>query len=219
MCYSLFVLVLSSTFLNSSFDLPFPLLLSIPYVVLAYPSTIAAMHLSTILPTALLIQAKLVVSYVDSRAGQGLLGSHFGIPFFKESFDYVVVGDDTAGLALATRLAQNNLNSVAVIEAGGWSEFGNGNLTAIPADSSRWIGKSPTERNPLIEWEICTEPMPDSRRRQPAEDSHTLTGGVLGVRRSSDVIYSRNDPWRWERTKVPDFPQFCHEHIHIGCLS
>lgn len=116
------------------------------------------MYLSTVLLNALLIQAKFVVSYVDLIAGQGLLGSHFGIPFFNASFDYVVVGGGTAGLALATRLAQNDSNSVAVIEAGGWSEFDNGNLTAIPADSSYWVGKSPTERNPLIDWEIYTEP-------------------------------------------------------------
>lgn len=108
------------------------------------------------------LQVKSVVSYIDSITGQGLLGSHFGIPFFNASFDYVVVGGGTAGLALATRLAQNSSNSVAVIEAGGWSEFDNGNLTAIPADAGYWIGKSPLSRNPLIDWEIFTEPMPVS---------------------------------------------------------
>jgi len=177
------------------------------------------MRLSAILSTALSIQANLVVSHVDSIAGQGLLGSHFGIPYFNASFDYVVVGGGTAGLALATRLAQDSSNSVAVIEAGGWSEFDNGNLTAIPADNSYWIGKSPTERNPLIDWEIYTEPMPVSRRRQPAEDSHTLTSGILGFRRSSDFIYSRKNPWRWERTELSGFSQVCCELIYIGCLS
>jgi len=35
------------------------------------------------------------------------------------SFDFLVVGGGTAGLTLATRLAQNGSFSVAVVEAGG----------------------------------------------------------------------------------------------------
>ncbi|KAG7009750.1 patulin synthase [Physcia stellaris] len=123
-------------------------------------------------------QVNFVVSYIDSITGQGLLGSHFGIPFFNASFDYVVVGGGTAGLAIATRLAQNSSNSVAVIEAGGWSEFDNGNLTAIPADAGYWIGKSPLSRNPLIDWEIFTEPMPGfGGQRTLYTQGKTLGGG------------------------------------------
>lgn len=44
-------------------------------------------------------------------------GSH--TPGTNASFDYVIVGGGTAGLTLATRLAQNGSFSVAVVEAGG----------------------------------------------------------------------------------------------------
>ncbi len=97
--------------------------------------------------------------YVQSIDGLGLIGSHFGIPFFNATFDYVVVGGGTAGLTIATRLAQNSAFSVAVIEAGGFAAFNNGNLSSIPAFNAYWVGKSPGEKNPLIDWGMETEPM------------------------------------------------------------
>lgn len=98
--------------------------------------------------------------YQESINGLGLLGSHFGIPFFNATFDYIVVGGGTAGLTIASRLAQNASFSVAVIEAGSFSATDNGNLSSIPAFNAYWVGKSPLARNPLIDWEIRTEPMP-----------------------------------------------------------
>lgn len=97
--------------------------------------------------------------HLDSITGLGLIGSHFGIPS-NATFDYVVVGGGTAGLTIATRLAQNTSFSVAVIEAGGFSSIDNGNLSSIPAFNAYWVGKNPLTRNPLIDWEIKTEPMP-----------------------------------------------------------
>ena len=97
--------------------------------------------------------------YTESLAASGLIGSHFGIPFFNASFDYVVVGGGTAGLAIASRLAENTSNSVAVIEAGSLYELDNGNLSTIPGYGAYWLGAAPKERNPLVDWEIYTEPM------------------------------------------------------------
>lgn len=64
-------------------------------------------------------------------SGEPLVSSFFGVPGTNAIFDYVVVGGGTAGLAIATRLATANL-SVAVIEAGGFYEFDNGNLSVVP---------------------------------------------------------------------------------------
>lgn len=115
----------------------------------------------TILVTCL--HAGMASAYLQSITGQGLIGSHFGIPYFNASFDYVIVGGGTAGLTIATRLAENSSISVAVIEAGGFPDFDNGNLSAIPAYNAYWIGKSPADRNPLIDWEIYTEPIEASK--------------------------------------------------------
>lgn len=100
-----------------------------------------------------------LVQSQETFAAAGLIGSHFGIPYFNATFDYVVVGGGTAGLTVASRLAENASNSVAVIEAGSLYELDNGNLSTIPGYGAYWLGTAPTERNPLVDWEIYTEPM------------------------------------------------------------
>ena len=110
----------------------------------------------------------------DAIVGQELIGSHFGIPFFNATFDYVVIGGGTAGLTIATRLAQNSTNTVAVIEAGGFYEFDNGNLSAIPGGAGYWVGAAPQEKNPLIDWGIYTEPMVVSMQRHEWYCWHSL---------------------------------------------
>lgn len=120
------------------------------------------MHLQTLFWCAAFQIFSVACTYTESITGLGLIGSHFGIPFFNATFDYVIIGGGTAGLTLATRLAQNTSFTVAVIEAGGFCETDNGNLSAIPADNAYWVGKAAPERNPLIDWETYTEPIPVS---------------------------------------------------------
>ena len=50
------------------------------------------------------------------------LGDYFGISGTDETFNYIVVGGGTAGLAVASRLAEDASKSVAVIEGGGFYE-------------------------------------------------------------------------------------------------
>ena len=49
-----------------------------------------------------------------------LLGSSFGIPL-SVSYDYVIVGGGTAGLAVAGRLVEDSSLSVAVVRAGSFT--------------------------------------------------------------------------------------------------
>jgi len=86
-----------------------------------------------------------------------LLGSSFGLPG-PASYDYVVVGGGTAGLAIATRLAEDPSKSVAVVEAGSFYEIGNGNLSEIPIFGPAFSGKSPFDSNPLVDWGFQTTP-------------------------------------------------------------
>lgn len=55
------------------------------------------------------------------------LGNSYGVAGVNGTFDYVVVGGGTAGLAIAARLAENSSVSVAVVEAGGFYQMDNGN--------------------------------------------------------------------------------------------
>lgn len=102
-------------------------------------------------------------SYQDILAATGLLGSHFGVPGLPSTYDYVIVGGGTAGNTLARRLAANSSVTVAVIEAGGFYETDNGNLTQIPADAVYWLESAPVIRNPLIDWYQFTTPQPVSQ--------------------------------------------------------
>jgi choline dehydrogenase len=54
-------------------------------------------------------------------------GNFFGRPNQNATYDYVVVGGGTAGLAVAMRLAENNSYTVAVVEARGFYQIENGN--------------------------------------------------------------------------------------------
>lgn len=89
-----------------------------------------------------------------------LLGSSFGIPGVNSTFDYVIVGGGTAGLAIATRLVEQNAGSVAVVEAGTFYELSNGNASQVPGPGVNYAGKSPLDWQPLIDWGYMTTPQP-----------------------------------------------------------
>lgn len=86
-----------------------------------------------------------------------LLGSSFGIPGDR-TFDYVIVGGGTAGLAVAARLAENTDSQIAVIEAGSFYEIGNSNISQIPAYCAVGTGKTMDGINPFNDWGFQTTP-------------------------------------------------------------
>lgn len=85
-------------------------------------------------------------------------GNHFGIPGKNASFDYVVVGGGTAGLAVAYRLAEDGTKTVAVVEAGGFYEVENGNTSVVPAYNQAYNYITPDSQwdNPLTDWGFLT---------------------------------------------------------------
>jgi hypothetical protein len=86
------------------------------------------------------------------------LGSSFGVPGNDATYDYIVVGGGTAGLTIASRLAEQNAGSVAVIEAGTFYETTTGNISEVPASAIAWAGKSPDDWQPLADWGYVTTP-------------------------------------------------------------
>ncbi|KAJ6092589.1 alcohol oxidase [Penicillium sp. IBT 16267x] len=84
------------------------------------------------------------------------VGSSFGYPS-NATYDYVVVGAGNAGAVLSYRLAEAGY-SVALVEAGSFYEYTNGNLTQIPGDDVFWCGKSPFDTNSLVDWDFVTAP-------------------------------------------------------------
>ena len=80
------------------------------------------------------------------------------LPTENTTFDYVIVGGGLAGLTLAARLSEKASVSVAVIEAGGFYEQLDGNVSQIPADDVMWTSKSTSDVNPLVDWGFNTTP-------------------------------------------------------------
>lgn len=99
---------------------------------------------------------------LDGRIqGRDLLSSHFGAYGWPgQSFDYVIVGGGTAGLAMARRLSEDGSNSVAVIEAGGFYEIDTGNATEVPMYLFNYFFDNGHMKNPLFDWYQYTEPQP-----------------------------------------------------------
>ncbi|KAJ6087143.1 Glucose-methanol-choline oxidoreductase [Penicillium canescens] len=105
-----------------------------------------------------------------------LLGTSFGTPGASATFDYVIVGGGNSGLTIASRLAENQTVSVAVIEAGGFYETDNGNYSIVPGYSSYYTGSDPIDYQPLIDWGFSTQPQPGSGGRV----LHYARGKTLG---------------------------------------
>ena len=70
----------------------------------------------------------------------------------------MVIGGGTAGLAVAANLATGPSITVAVIEAGGFYEVDNGNISVIPGYATFFTGTNPNDTQPLVDWGFDTVP-------------------------------------------------------------
>ncbi|KAJ9604780.1 hypothetical protein H2200_010895 [Cladophialophora chaetospira] len=118
------------------------------------------------------------VPFAEQILAAQQLGAHFGVPGIPATYDYLVVGGGTAGLVMARRLAANASFTVAVIEAGGFYEFDNGNYSEIPAFAAQFTEPSAgLLKNPLIDWYQYTAPQPVLGGRTPLYTSGKTFGG------------------------------------------
>lgn len=81
------------------------------------------------------------------------------------------MGGGTAGLTIASRLAENPALSIAVIEAGGFYEADNGNLSVTPGYCTTFSGTDPQLTNPNVDWGFVTTPQAVSICYPVAADS------------------------------------------------
>ncbi|KAM3428468.1 hypothetical protein NHJ13734_008589, partial [Beauveria thailandica] len=83
-------------------------------------------------------------------------GSSFGVPGVNATYDYIVIGGGNAGLTLATRLAEQQGGTVAVVEAGSFYETGNGNRSQVPFFDHYYISKNKDDWEPMVDWGYIT---------------------------------------------------------------
>ena len=113
------------------------------------------------------------------------------------TFDYVIVGGGLAGLTLASRLSEDANTSVAVIEAGGFYEQLDGNISQIPADDGMWTSsKSTSYANPLVDWRFNTTPQAGAFNQVV----HYPRGKALGGSTARNyMVYSRGTVGSYQR--------------------
>jgi len=132
-----------------------------------------------------------------------LSGDFFGIPGANTTYDYVVVGGGTAGLAMAARLAEDPSISVAVIEAGGFYEIENGNTSQVPGLNGAYDDQTPASQwaNPLTDWGFLTVP----QRELNNMTFHYTRGKMLGgryVQYSYELTLRKScAPQVWQRSE------------------
>ncbi|KAH7313737.1 hypothetical protein B0I35DRAFT_355786 [Stachybotrys elegans] len=98
----------------------------------------------------------------------------------EASYDFVIVGGGTAGLTLAARLSEDASVSVAVIEAGTYYQIGNPLLSSTPLGACAFIGTSPDDCNPAVDWSITTTPQKGASNRQLHYPRGKCLGGSSG---------------------------------------
>ncbi|KAJ4372795.1 hypothetical protein N0V86_008161 [Didymella sp. IMI 355093] len=111
-------------------------------------------------------------------------------------FDYVIIGGGTAGLTLANRLSEDSSIQVAVIEAGTFYQVTNPVFSSTPAGDVIWSGSSPSDQNPLVDWNFITTPQAGANNRQIKYTRGKCLGGSSA---RNFMIYQRGDRGSYQR--------------------
>ncbi|KAK3942480.1 GMC oxidoreductase [Diplogelasinospora grovesii] len=134
-----------------------------------------------------------------------LPSSAYAVPGTNATYDYLVVGGGTAGLALASRLAESF--RVAVIEAGGFYELDNGNASVVPYYSLTIpsLSSSPDyPHQPLFDWDLVSQPqVGGGNRRIHYAQSKTL-GGCSAHNTMAYLRSTRGTQDRWAQIAGDD---------------
>jgi GMC oxidoreductase len=114
--------------------------------------------------------------------------------YSNSSFDYIIVGGGTAGLALANRLSGNF--SVAVIEAEGFYQAVDNGTAQVPGLDILGAGMSPSD---LVDtdWGFVTQPQKGANGRSPHYvRGECLDGRCVQDRRVGIIKCADNNSWQ-----------------------
>ncbi|QSZ37525.1 hypothetical protein DSL72_008623 [Monilinia vaccinii-corymbosi] len=143
------------------------------------------MHTLSFLYAIVAVPLVLAVPTSDDRSNRG-----------HATFDYIIVGGGTAGLTIASRLSEDPGTTVAVIEAGSFYEVKDPIISSTPAGDSLWVGSSPLDTNPLVDWNFVTTPQAGAAGRS----IHYARGKCLGGSSARNfMIYQRGTKQSYQR--------------------
>jgi len=136
---------------------------------------------------------------------------------------FLVIGGGTAGITIASRLAEDPKVSVAIIEAGGFYEVDNGNYSVVPglALSSPFLATTvPFPQQPLVDWGLVSVPQIGALNRQiHYAQGKTLSGSsalnAMAYHRGTNGTYQRwadlvNDQTYTFPNLLPYFQKSCN---------
>ncbi|KAL3466531.1 hypothetical protein BJX64DRAFT_274503 [Aspergillus heterothallicus] len=140
-----------------------------------------------------------------------------GLPGVDATYDYVIIGGGTSGLAIAARLAEDPDVSVAVVEAGGYYEIEGGTTSVIPGLAG--LANTGTDANDTskIDWNFIAEPLTEGDGRELRYSRGRTLGGssarhYMVYQRGTKGTYSQwaditgDDSWTWDSV-LPFFQQ------------
>lgn len=170
------------------------------------------------------LRAALAALHPIAIASKPLFSSAFGYPGINATYDYVVVGGGTAGLTLATRLAEAN-QSVAVVEAGSFYETTNGNNSVVPLLDLTGIAFIDTSEaftpQPLMDWSLLSEPIANAGGRRVHYAQGKTLGGSSAINTMSYIRANRGAYDKWadaaedESYEFDDMLPFFRKSVHL----
>ncbi|GAC96811.1 choline dehydrogenase [Pseudozyma hubeiensis SY62] len=117
-----------------------------------------------------------------------------------DTYDYIVVGGGTSGMALAGRLSENQGVTVAVLEAGTDYRLNPANLVDTPGMDTFGVGADPTDSitNGLYDWFFVTEGEPGYDNRKV----HYARGKCIGGSSARNFMLYHRPPRNAQQTWV-----------------
>ncbi|KAL4733272.1 hypothetical protein BDV11DRAFT_89854 [Aspergillus similis] len=138
---------------------------------------------------------------VNATVNQGRFGN--------ATYDYVIVGGGTSGLAIAARLAEDPSLSVAVVEAGGYYELDGNIASIIPGlAAGANVGTDATEYS-TVDWNFEAQPLTSANGRSLRYNRGKTLGGssarhYMVYQRGTKGSYDQwaeltaDDSWGWD---------------------
>ncbi|KAL4907837.1 hypothetical protein BDW74DRAFT_166460 [Aspergillus multicolor] len=163
----------------------------------------------------LLLVSSLAIPALAQLTGQTVNATIDQGRFGNATYDYVIVGGGTSGLALAARLAEDPSVSVAVVEAGGYYELDGTIASVIPGlAAGANVGTDITDHS-MVDWNFESQPLTSAHNRSLRYARGKTLGGssarhYMVYQRGTKGSYDQwaemvgDNSWEWDAV----FPYF-----------
>jgi len=157
-----------------------------------------SLYVSGLLSSLTIFVGTLFFLQFQPAASTPLTPASFGKPCLDASYDYIVIGGGTAGLAVAARLAENPILRIAVVEAGDFYEIDYGNRTTVPGYAGIGVGTGLNDTPPAVDWGFVTIPQAVNIAKMPITQTSVRDLTDLPDRVQTIGLCAMLEVKRWE---------------------